>query len=133
MRVVDIIAHKRDGSVLSAEEIGFLVQDSAQDAMPDYLAAAWLMAILLRGIDRQETIDLTMAIVRSGEQLDLGDVAAFVVDKHSTGGVGDKTTFVASSLVAAAGARVAKLFGRGLGLPAAPSTSWNRYLAFARI
>ncbi len=90
------------------------------------------MAILLRGIDRQETIDQTMAIVRSGEQLDLSDVAAFVVDKHSTGGVGDKTTFVAAPLAAAAGVRAAKLLGRGLGLPAAPSTSWNRYLAFAR-
>ena len=91
------------------------------------------MAILLRGIDRQETIDQTMAIVRSGEQLGLSDVAAFVVDKLSKGGVGDKTTFVAALLVAAAGVRVAKLSGLGLGLPAAPSTSWNRYLAFARI
>ena len=119
MRVVDIIAHKRDGSVLSAEEIDVFVQGPAQDAIPDHQAAAWLMAILLRGIDRQETIDLPMAIVRSGEQLDLSDVVALVVDKHSTWGVGDKKTFVAAPLVTAAGVRVAKLLGRGLGLPAA--------------
>lgn len=115
MRVVDIIARKRDGMALSAEQIDSFVQGYAQGTIPDYQAAAWLMAILLRGMDRQETIDLTMAIVRSGRQLDLRDVATFVVDKHSTGGVGDKTTLVVAPLVAAAGVRVAKISGRGLG------------------
>jgi pyrimidine-nucleoside phosphorylase len=115
MRAVDIIARKRDGRTLSAEEIEFFVQGFSQDIIPDYQAAAWLMAILLRGMDPQETIDLTMAIVRSGKQLDLRDVARFVVDKHSTGGVGDKTTLVVAPLVAAAGLHIGKISGRGLG------------------
>ncbi len=115
MRSVDIIARKRDGMVLSAEEIDFLVQGFTQGTIPDYQVAAWLMAVVLRGMDRQETIDLTRAIVRSGVQLDLQDVAPFVIDKHSTGGVGDKTTLVVAPLVAAAGVAVGKMSGRGLG------------------
>mgnify|MGYP000057316651 CR=1 FL=1 len=115
MRTVDIIARKRDGMALSAEEIDFLVQGFTQGTIPDYQIAAWLMAVLLRGMDRQETIDLTKAIVRSGTQLDLQDVAPFVADKHSTGGVGDKTTLVVAPLVAAAGVYVGKVSGRGLG------------------
>jgi pyrimidine-nucleoside phosphorylase len=115
MRAIDVIARKRDGMTLSAEEIDFFVQGFSQDRIPDYQVAAWLMAIVLRGMDRQETIDLTKSIIRSGEQLDLRDVASFVVDKHSTGGVGDKTTLVVAPLVAAAGAYVGKVSGRGLG------------------
>lgn len=115
MRAVDIIAHKRDGLALSAEEIDFFIRGFCQGTIPDYQAAAWLMAVQLRGMDRQETIDLTMAIVRSGEHLDLRDIARFVVDKHSTGGVGDKTTLVVAPLVAAAGVHVGKISGRGLG------------------
>jgi pyrimidine-nucleoside phosphorylase len=115
MRAVDIIARKRDGLSLSAEEIDFFVQGFSRGTVPDYQAAAWLMAIVLRGMDRQETIDLTMSIVRSGKELDLRPVAPFVVDKHSTGGVGDKTTLVVAPLVAAAGVQVAKMSGRGLG------------------
>jgi len=114
-RAVDIIAHKRDGLALNVEEIDFFVQGFCQGTIRDYQVAAWLMAVLLLGMDRQETIDLTMAIVRSGEQLDLRDIASFVVDKHSTGGVGDKTTLVVAPLVAAAGVHVGKLSGRGLG------------------
>lgn len=115
MRVVDIITRKRDGMTLSAEEIDFLVQGFNQGSIPDYQVSSWLMAIVLRGMDRQETIDLTMAIVRSGKQLDLQDIAPFVVDKHSTGGVGDKTTLVVAPLVAAANVQVGKMSGRGLG------------------
>ena len=115
MRAVDIIARKRDGMALNAEEIDFFVQGFTQGAIPDYQVAAWLMAILLRGMDRQETIDLTMSMARSGDQLNLQDIAPFVVDKHSTGGVGDKTTLVVAPLVAAAGICVGKMSGRGLG------------------
>jgi pyrimidine-nucleoside phosphorylase len=115
MRAVDIIAHKRDSLVLSAEEIDFFVRGFNQGTIADYQAAAWLMAIVLRGMERQETIDLTLAIVRSGDQLDLRQVAPFVMDKHSTGGVGDKTTLVIAPLVAAAGVHVGKISGRGLG------------------
>jgi pyrimidine-nucleoside phosphorylase len=115
MRAIDIIARKRDGMALSAEEIDFFVQGFSQGVIPDYQVAAWLMAIVLRGMDRQETIDLTKAMVRSGQQLDLQAVASFVVDKHSTGGVGDKTTLVVAPLVAAAGVYVGKISGRGLG------------------
>jgi pyrimidine-nucleoside phosphorylase len=115
MRAIDVITRKRDGMALSAEEIEFFVRGFTHDAIPDYQVAAWLMAIVLRGMDRQETIDLTKAMVRSGEQLDLHDVSPCVVDKHSTGGVGDKTTLVVAPLVAAAGAHVGKMSGRGLG------------------
>jgi pyrimidine-nucleoside phosphorylase len=115
MRAIDIIAHKRDGQSLSAEEIDFFVQGFSQSTIPDYQAAAWLMAVFLRGMGRQETVDLTTAMVRSGVELDLSEEASFVVDKHSTGGVGDKTTLVVAPLVAAAGVQVAKLSGRGLG------------------
>lgn len=115
MRAIDIIARKRDGMALSAEEIDFFVQGFTQGAIPDYQVAAWLMTILLRDMDRQETIDLTMSMARSGKQLDLQDIAPFVVDKHSTGGVGDKTTLVVAPLVAAAGICVGKMSGRGLG------------------
>jgi pyrimidine-nucleoside phosphorylase len=115
MRAVDIIARKRDGMALNAEEIDFFVQGFTEGAIPDYQVAAWLMAIFLRGMDRQETIDLTMSMARSGDQLNLQDIAPFVVDKHSTGGVGDKTTLVVAPLVAAAGISVGKMSGRGLG------------------
>ena len=115
MRAVDIIARKRDGMALNAEEIDFFVQGFTQGAIPDYQVGAWLMAIFLRGMDRQETIDLTMSMARSGDQLNLHDIAPFVADKHSTGGVGDKTTLVVAPLVAAAGICVGKMSGRGLG------------------
>jgi pyrimidine-nucleoside phosphorylase len=115
MRAVDIIARKRDGHPLSSEEINFFVQGFARGEVPDYQATALLMAIYLRGMDVQETADLTMAIARSGRMLDLSSIAPVVVDKHSTGGVGDKTTLVVAPLVASTGLPVAKISGRGLG------------------
>ncbi len=114
MRAVDIIAKKRDGGELSAAEIDFFVQGFARDEIPDYQAAAWLMAVYLQGMSRQETIDLTLAMARSGQMLDLSEIAPLVVDKHSTGGVGDKTTIAVAPLVASTGLPVGKMSGRAL-------------------
>ena len=115
MRAVDIITRKRDGSELTAAEIDFFVQGFTRGEVPDYQAAAWLMAVYFQGMTEQESIQLTMSMVRSGETLDLSDVAPFVADKHSSGGVGDKTTLVVAPLVASLGIPVGKVSGRGLG------------------
>ncbi len=115
MRAVDIIAKKRDGLPLSREEIEFFVQGYTRGEIPDYQAAAWLMAVYLRGMDEAETVALTLAMAHSGATLDLGDVAPLVADKHSSGGVGDKTTLAVGPVVASLGVPVGKMSGRGLG------------------
>ncbi|HEY0071885.1 MAG TPA: thymidine phosphorylase, partial [Chloroflexia bacterium] len=115
MRAVDIIAAKRDGRELTRAEISWLLQSYQRGEVADYQMSAWLMAVYFRGMTARETAELTMAMVESGTRLDLSSLGEFVADKHSTGGVGDKTTLVVAPLVAAAGLPVAKMSGRGLG------------------
>jgi pyrimidine-nucleoside phosphorylase len=115
MRAVDIIIKKRDGQELIQEEIQFFIDGYAKGEIPDYQAAAWAMAVLLKGMTPRETTDLTLAIAHSGETLDLSEAVTLAVDKHSTGGVGDKTTLVVEPMVAACGLPVGKMSGRGLG------------------
>ncbi len=115
MRAVDIIIKKRDKKQLSKEEIDFFIHGLANGDISDYQVSAWTMAVLLNGMTDQETTDLTLAMADSGEVLDLSTIAPIVVDKHSTGGVGDKTTLVVGPIVAACGLPVGKMSGRGLG------------------
>jgi len=115
LRAVDIIIHKRDGLALSKDEIDFFIKAYTAGEIPDYQASALCMAILLCGMTDQEATDLTLAMAHSGEVLDLTPIIGKAVDKHSTGGVGDKTTLVVEPLVAACGLKVAKMSGRGLG------------------
>lgn len=114
-RAIDVIRKKRDGGELSRGEIDYLVQSYTRGEIPDYQVSAWLMAVVLRGMSRAETAALTDAMLHSGEVLDLSSLAARKVDKHSTGGVGDKTSLVLAPLAAAAGVAVPMISGRGLG------------------
>jgi pyrimidine-nucleoside phosphorylase len=115
MRGVDIIVKKREGGELTREEISFFVEGYVSGEIADYQASAWAMAVYFRGMTPQEATYLTEAMVASGERLDLSSVVPFAVDKHSTGGVGDKTTLVVLPAVAASGVPVGKMSGRGLG------------------
>src|SRR5262245_17538937 len=115
MRVVDLIEAKREGRAHSRDELEALIGGYVRDEVPDYQIAAWLMAVCLRGMSAAETAALTQVMAASGEQLDLDSIGRPVADKHSTGGVGDKTSLVVMPLVAACGVPVGKMSGRGLG------------------
>jgi len=115
MRVVDLIRKKRDGGELTAEEVRFFIAGAIDNTTPDYQMAAWLMAVLWRGMTKAELAALTEAMLHSGTSLDFSDLPAPKVDKHSTGGVGDKTSLVIAPVVAAAGLYVPMISGRGLG------------------
>ena len=115
MRADELIIRKRNGGTLTREEIAFLVDGYTCGSLPDYQMAAWLMAVYFRGMTPAETADLTDVMLRSGDVLDLSDLSGAKVDKHSTGGVGDKTSLVLAPVVAAAGVRVPMISGRGLG------------------
>lgn len=115
MRMVDIIERKRDGHALAKEEIDFFIKGYTKGEIPDYQASAFAMAVLFQGMSAQETAWLTDAMMHSGDTIDLSGIAGVKVDKHSTGGVGDKTSLVLGPLVATCGAKLAKMSGRGLG------------------
>lgn len=115
MRVVDLIEKKKQGNALSKEEINFLIDSMMNGTAPDYQISAWLMAVYFKGLSEEETAYLTEAMIKSGEVIDFGSLTDSIVDKHSTGGVGDKVTITLIPLLAAAAVPVAKLSGKGLG------------------
>lgn len=115
MRMYDIIEKKRSGNTLSKEEIDFFIEGYTKGDIPDYQASALMMAVFFQGMNSEETAKLTLAMAHSGDTLDLSGIEGKCVDKHSTGGVGDKTTLIVAPIAAAAGCKVPKMSGRGLG------------------
>ena len=115
MRMYDLIEKKKSGKELSTEEIRFMIEGFTDGSIPDYQMSAMTMAICFQGMNERETVDLTLAMRDSGDVLDLSKISGIKVDKHSTGGVGDKTSLALTPIVAALGVPVAKMSGRGLG------------------
>lgn len=114
MNIIDIISKKRDNKKLSKEEIEYFIEGYTKGEITDYQAAAIAMAIYINGMDYEETKNLTIAMANSGETLDLSDIADTIIDKHSSGGVGDKITLIVMPIIASLGIPVAKMSGRGL-------------------
>lgn len=115
MRMYDLILKKRQGNTLTKEEIQWMIREYTDGKIPDYQMSAMMMAVCFQGLDKEETYELTMAMAQSGEMLDLSGIEGVKVDKHSTGGVGDKTSLALTPIVASLGIPVAKMSGRGLG------------------
>ena len=115
MRMYDLIMKKRNGHSLSKDEIQFMISHYTDGDIPDYQMSAMMMAVFFQGMNEEETLQLTMAMANSGEMLDLSGIHGIKVDKHSTGGVGDKTSLALTPMVSACGIPVAKMSGRGLG------------------
>lgn len=120
MDILEIIAKKRDGKRLEKDEIEYFIQNYTDGEITDYQAAALVMAIYINGMDYEEIKDLTLAMAHSGEVVDLSDISNCIIDKHSSGGVGDKISLIVMPIVASLGIPVAKMSGRGLGI-----TRWN--------
>jgi len=133
VRAVDLIQRKRDGDELSGEEIDFFVRGYTRGEIPDYQASALAMAVFFRGMSPTETRKLTESMMRSGEVLDLSDLHGPKADKHSTGGVGDKTSLILAPLAAACGVFVPMISGRGLGHTGERWTSWSPSPASASV
>ena len=116
MNIIDIIAKKRDKGVLTKEEIDFFIEGYTKGEITDYQASALAMAIYINGMNYEETKNLSLAMANSGERLDLSDISETIIDKHSSGGIGDKITLIVMPIVASLGIKVAKMSGRGLGI-----------------
>ena len=125
MRIYDLIAKKRDGGTHTREELEAIVNGFVSGEVADYQMAAWMMAVYLRGMTNEETAELTDVMAHSGVMVDLSPIPGIKVDKHSTGGVGDKTTLVIAPIVATCGVKIAKMSGRVSATPAVPSTRWR--------
>ena len=115
MRMYDLIMKKRNGAALTAEEMQYMITEYVAGRIPDYQMSAFLMAVYFKGMSEEETLAMTQAVAHSGDMVDLSGIEGSKIDKHSTGGVGDKTTLIIAPIVAACGAKVAKMYGRGLG------------------
>ena len=130
MRMYDLIQKKKEGKILSTEEINYMIRDYTKGIIPDYQMSAMLMAICFQGMDHRETYDLTMAMRDSGEIMDLSGIYGLKADKHSTGGVGDKTTLVLAPILGHWGLRWPKCPAGGWDLPEEPLINWNVFPDF---